>query len=1155
MSRFAKLFALVLIAGLYSPGTAQAAARTYFMYFNTGTVLTQPVVTTNTACPVPAGDTLMGTAPGISLLADIVDATCTPSASRDVIWSNANTFSLYYNGAGYASAMTVTGTSVGIRARGVVAGSILTAKLFYTTSAGAKFYFTGTPGSATVTTTRADYLLSLAGLSATNIPVGSKLGVEFSWTNATGMRLTVNQSASNNQLIVDETAVSSTTTLATGTDPAAATIAPGAAATDVDVFTLITASGTEAITSVTVNLLTSSGVGRLAITNDTGTELGFTTTPVTGSNTITITVAGMSATTTLTTFRVRVTPLSHAAMPVPPGAAYAITAPVTAWAGPNTHAGSDTNPNALTIDNLSPSGATATSGSAGNAKTTLNWVTSASADFALTSGSVVYRWAAASAGTEVPVEGSTPVLGSANGTATVACLVSSSASTPLIRIDGTGGSADCTTAALTNGQAYSYKIFQKDSNGNYDVGVTVGTFTSSFPTVVSINLASPDPTSPATSVDWTVTFSESVTGVDATDFALVEGGGVSGSTITGVTGSGTTWTVTANSGTGAGTLGLNLVDDDTIINAGSIPLSGTGAGNGNFTGQVYTVEYTTSGFVFTDSTCTHGVAFGPGQPCAPVTWSPQIAGQNLTGIYITAVNTSGVPTRLHASQDRTRDMGFGLSCHNPVAHAGVQATFAGVTLPLCQANGATPATWSAVVTVTFPGGVPSSNVSYTFNYADVGLVELWMRNNAVPAEVGTSGAFVVKPGGFVLSGIQQTAAPNLINPAAANAAGAKFVKAGEMFSVTVTATTIGGVTATPNYGNETAAESVMLASALVAPVGGNPSAIGGAFGTFTNGVSTGTAFTWDEVGIINLTPSVADGDYLGAGDVTGTASGNVGRFFPDHFDTAVVATAALPMPCPTGLTCPTLYDGFVYSGQPFSVQVLARNLGGNTTTNYDGTFGFSKAAALTAWDALGGATQNPGGGVLGSNAVAAAAFISGVATLTDTPTYTFGTSPTAPADIYVRALDTDGVTSLRAIPANSVEGGVTVVSGRVKIGNAHGSELLPLPMSATVQYYNETAWVTSTTDDVTSFDSNLSTAGGNLVATIVSGLGGGVVVSNPGVSAVVDGVRAFRLSAPGVRGSANISFNAPDYLPSNTARATFGVYKGNNEFIYLRETY
>lgn len=284
-----------------------------------------------------------------------------------------------------------------------------------------------------------------------------------------------------------------TTTLASGTDPAATTIAPGAAATDVDLFTLQTNSGTETITSVTVNLSTNSGVGRLAITNNAGTELGFTTSPVTGSNTIT--VAGMSATTTLTTFKIRVTPLSHAAMPVPNGGAYVITAPVTAWVGPNVHTGSDTNPNALTIDNLSPTGATSISGIEGNANVTLNWMTSASADFSTNNGSVVYRWAASSAGTEVPTEGSTPTLGSINGTATLACRVSSAAATPLTRIDGTGGSSDCTTIPLTVGQSYTYKIFQKDSNGNYDTGVVMGTFTPNNLTCFTDNFERADVTS------------------------------------------------------------------------------------------------------------------------------------------------------------------------------------------------------------------------------------------------------------------------------------------------------------------------------------------------------------------------------------------------------------------------------------------------------------------------------------------------------------------------------------------------------------------------------------------------------------------------------------------------------------------------------------
>jgi hypothetical protein len=169
-----------------------------------------------------------------------------------------------------------------------------------------------------------------------------------------------------------------TTTLATSTDPAAATIAPGAPATDVDLFTLQTNNSTESITSVTVNLSTNNGVGRLAITDNANTELGFTTSPVSGSNTISVT--GMSASTTLTSFKVRITPATHTLMPAVPGANYAITAPVTAWAGTYTHAGSDTNPNALTIDNLSPNSATAVSGSSGNSKANLNWTTSSSTD-------------------------------------------------------------------------------------------------------------------------------------------------------------------------------------------------------------------------------------------------------------------------------------------------------------------------------------------------------------------------------------------------------------------------------------------------------------------------------------------------------------------------------------------------------------------------------------------------------------------------------------------------------------------------------------------------------------------------------------------------------------------------------------------------------
>ena len=107
------------------------------------------------------------------------------------------------------------------------------------------------------------------------------------------------------------------------------------------------------------------------------------------------------------------------------------------------------------------------------------------------------------------------------------------------------------------------------------------------PAVTSINdvLAS---TTNQSVIPWTVIFDQSVTGVDPTDFSLAKTGTVSVNLLQ-VTGSGTTYTVTASGVTGNGTLGLNLVDNDSII-GGGVALGGVGTGNGNFTGQVETLD-------------------------------------------------------------------------------------------------------------------------------------------------------------------------------------------------------------------------------------------------------------------------------------------------------------------------------------------------------------------------------------------------------------------------------------------------------------------------------------------------------------------------------------------------------------------------------------
>jgi hypothetical protein len=81
---------------------------------------------------------------------------------------------------------------------------------------------------------------------------------------------------------------------------------------------------------------------------------------------------------------------------------------------------------------------------------------------------------------------------------------------------------------------------------------------------------------PATtsSVRFAVTFSESVTGVTIDDFRL-DANGPAGAAITSVTGSGNSYVVTANIGSGDGTLKLRVLDDDSITDATSHPLGGT----------------------------------------------------------------------------------------------------------------------------------------------------------------------------------------------------------------------------------------------------------------------------------------------------------------------------------------------------------------------------------------------------------------------------------------------------------------------------------------------------------------------------------------------------------------------------------------------------
>ncbi len=68
-------------------------------------------------------------------------------------------------------------------------------------------------------------------------------------------------------------------------------------------------------------------------------------------------------------------------------------------------------------------------------------------------------------------------------------------------------------------------------------------------------------------------------------------------------------------------------------------------------------------------------------------------------------------------------------------------------------------------------------------------------------------------------------------------------------------------------------------------------------------------------------------------------------------------------------------------------------------------------------------------------------------------------------------------------------------------------------------------------------------------------MGAGSTSPTPQAGTVSGGILAIKLSKPGVRGIATITPTAHAYMGLASGVATFGVYKGTNEFIYLRESY
>jgi MSHA biogenesis protein MshQ len=441
-------------------------------------------------------------------------------------------------------------------------------------------------------------------------------------------------------------------------------------------------------------------------------------------------------------------------------------------------------------------------------------------------------------------------------------------------------------------------------------------------------------------------------------------------------------------------------------------------------------------------------------------------------------------------------------------------------------------------------------------------------------------------------------------------------KAGRPLSVRATAVNTSAATTTNYAGTATVVPSVCAGAACtsIAGMSGSIAFVAGQYATdvasYTNVGSF--AVRLEDQNFASVDAGDTPGDCSSTGRYVCSATINVGRFVPDHYAVSLNAPSLAAACSGGGFT----YVGqtFNFTTAPV-ITVTAQDFANNTTTLYAGAWAritntsLSPAAYDTQgerylrFDALGGGAT-PALNTAGLPAVTAdpaiSAFTNGVGTLT------FGSgsglsftrnTPAAPfnADISLalNVIDADNVvysSNPVSFGTASLNGGIAFSGGkdmrfgRLAIRNASGSQLLPLLVPMETQYWNGSSFITNIADNcttVTAANIGLGNYSGNL--------GSGETTPTVAAGAFSGGRKTLLLSAPGAanNGSADIVVNlgttttidscltwgttptptggnlthldglwcGASYSKDPTARATFGVYRGAEEVIHIRENF
>jgi hypothetical protein len=404
-------------------------------------------------------------------------------------------------------------------------------------------------------------------------------------------------------------------------------------------------------------------------------------------------------------------------------------------------------------------------------------------------------------------------------------------------------------------------------------------------------------------------------------------------------------------------------------------------------------------------------------------------------------------------------------------------------------------------------------------------------------------------------------------------------------------------------------------------------------GSSAAGVFSTTSATYSEAGSVALqlvdstfaSVDASDGSTATELNIT-SAPTNVGRFVPDRFEFVALNP---PPQFRTFSAAACSPRSFTYIGQPFwyasgklpTATLNAVNAAGAVTTNYavtgskpslsesyaDGSApvalnSASKGTATLSSGAGTGTYSGASGGALsytrGTSSSATVAPFSAAISLTVTASdateagVTGNGTITTPTALVFNGGGGGGIV-FDGTDFNTLAGltaGKTLVYGRLKLGSANGSQLVPLTVRAETQYWKSSAqgFVTNIADNCTTIANDnvqmsgftganfswckskvtapgvtLSSGRGSLLLTPPGNANSGTVLLTANLSAATSGqaCTAVNNGTPLVPAAGadktylQGNWAGSTYTDNPSARASFGTFRGSDEVIFIRENF